>query len=276
MHIPRLLTTSLPALLLAGCTAAPVADGRLQIAPVERIRHAMHRSDALYQTGRYFQGQIRYEQAIAAYREALAANPDHVPALNGLAVVHASLGRFAEAEAHFQQALALAPGQAYLYNNLGYAYLRAGRVEAAQAALAKAVALAPDDDRYAANFALATETLARRHAPAIPVASGAPATAAPPRLEIANGNGVRGSAARTAGLLRQHGLPAARLTNERPFLQQHTEIHYLAGRRDDAQRIDHLLPVDARLVEIRAMQRGTELRIVLGHDLRRSPQRGLP
>ena len=271
-------TTAIAAFLLSGCTAAPIADGRPHILPVERVQHAMNRADAMYHTGRYFQGQIRYEQAQQAYREALALNPDHVPALNGLAIIAANQGRFAEAERHFQQAIALAPNDAYLYNNLGYAYLRADRPDEGQTALAKAVDLAPDNPHYAANFAKATEALAlRRHKLAAERAHKASTPEAAPRqsadesnllLEVANGNGVRGMAARTAGLLREFGLPATRLTNARPYRQWQTEIQYLAGHEQEAILVQAALPVAARLVEIEAMQRGIELRVVVGHDLR--------
>lgn len=289
-------TTAILSALLAGCSAAPVADGRLHIVAVERVQHGMARAEAMYRTGRYFQGQIRYEQAVAAYRAALAENPDHVEALNGLAVIAASRGQFADAERRFQQAIALAPAAAYLLNNLGYAYLREGRSVEAQVALARAVDLAPDNAHYRANFAQATEVLAqhkrmqhqarpnmapqptvsetaRAPAPSVSVsapvaAAGAAAPARPPRLEVANGNGVRGMAARTAGLLREIGLPASRLTNERPFRRWRTEIQYLAGHEAQARQVDMLLPVNTRLVEIPALQRGVELRVVIGHDLR--------
>lgn len=272
--------SAIAAVVLSGCTAAPIADGRLHISPVQRVQHAMHRADAMYHTGRYFQGQIRYEQAQQAYREALAANPDHVPALNGLAIIAASQGRFAEAERHFQQAIALAPNDAYLYNNLGYAYLRADRPDEGQTALARAVDLDPDNPHYTANFATATEHLAQRRqrlaAASARDAVRKEAEAAARRiddadgllLEVANGNGVRGMAARTAGLLKEFGLPAARLTNARPYRQWQTEIQYLAGHAHEADRVRELLPVAARLVETPAMQRGIELRVVVGHDLR--------
>lgn len=266
-------TTLLAAALLGGCSSAPVADGRLQIVPFERTRHAMGRAEAMYQTGRYYQGQVRYTHAIEAYRKALAENPDHVDALNALAVAHASLGQHAEAEQAFQQAIALAPDAAYLYNNLGYAYLRAGRIEEGQVALARALDLAPDNARYTANFAQATEALAelRRSQRALAQAArpdaGARDGGAPLRLEVANGNGIRGMAARTAGLLRQFGLPSARLTNDRPFRHTQTEIQYVAGRQDSAQQVSKLLPVTSQLVEMPALQRGIEVRVVIGHDL---------
>lgn len=267
----------LVAAALSGCNAVPVADGRMHILPVERVRHAMPRADAMYQTGRYFQGQIRYDRAQQAYREALAENPDHVLALNGLAVIEASLGRFSDAEVHFQQAIALAPDAAYLYNNLGYAYLRADRPEEGQTALARARDLDPDNRHFAANFADATEALARHRqqlaaAESTSKNSQSPMTGmtdalAPPRLEIANGNGIRGMAARTAGLLREFGMPTRRLTNAQPYRQWRTEIQYLAGRESDALRVEQILPIDARLVEMTAMQRGIELRLIVGHDL---------
>ena len=69
---------------------------------------------------------------------------------------------------------------------------------------------------------------------------------------MANGNGIRGMAARTAGLLRQFGLPSARLTNDRPFRHVQTEIQYLAGRQDSALQVSALLPVASRSAEMTA------------------------
>lgn len=270
--------TAIAAFVLSGCTASPIADGRLHISPVQRVQHAMHRADAMYHTGRYFQGQIRYAQAQDAYREALSANPDHVPALNGLAIIAANQGRFAEAERYFQRAIALAPDDAYLFNNLGYAYLRADRPVEGQTALAKAVDLDPDNPDYTANFAKATEALAlhrqqlaaehARQSAMVQTAALQATTENDLRLEVANGNGVRGMAARTAGLLKAFGLPAVRLTNARPYRQSQTEIQYLAGHEHEAALVQTALPVAARLVEIATMQRGIELRVVVGHDLR--------
>lgn len=280
MRRPLFATSAAFAAILCGCSAAPIADGRFNILPIERVQHAMSRAEAMYHTGRYFQGQIRYDQALRAYRAALEENPDHVAALNGMAVVEASLGQFADAETHFRQAIALAPDAAYLYNNLGYAYLREGRATEGQVAIARALELEPDNPHYAANFDTATEAIAHRRQQAATLAhfgerdaedraeAKSATTDRHSRIEIANGNGIRGMAARTAGLLRDFGLPAARLTNARPYRQWQTEIQYLAGHELEADRIEALLPVDARLVEISAMQRGIEVRLIVGHDLR--------
>src|SRR6185369_13497067 len=56
--------------------------------------------------------------------------------------------------------------------------------------------------------------------------------AAPPRIEIANGNGVTGMAARLGALLRANGLVhRALLSNVPPFDVSTTVVHYRAGFR---------------------------------------------
>lgn len=274
--------------LLGGCSSTPVTDARLlRIAPVERIEHSINRTDALYQTGRYYQGQIRYDKAIAAYQQVLQANPDHVDAHNALAVIHASLGQHQLAERHLKEALALAADVGYLYNNLGYAYLLQGRDAEALAALERAKALSPDSERVAVNLSVAAFRVGEQMAvaPSLVAAaqsarSGAqsvevprsdagadPGTMRLVRMEVANGNGIRGMAKQTAHWLSRQGFPAARLTNHKPYRQAVTEIQYARGLKTEALRLSAALPGNAVLVAAGALQRGVQVRIVIGRDL---------
>ena len=66
------------------------------------------------------------------------------------------------------------------------------------------------------------------------VAAAAPRITAVPvaqryRLEVSNGNGVTGMAKRVGQMLAVTGLPQARLTNQKPFVQQFTEIQHRDG-----------------------------------------------
>ena len=98
------------------------------VRPMQTVRHGAD-SQALYQTGRYFQGQGRYEQAIAAYSQVLKADPDHVDAHNALGVIYSQQGRPELAEQQFRAALEIAPDTARVHNNLGYHLMGSGRLE---------------------------------------------------------------------------------------------------------------------------------------------------
>lgn len=120
-------------------------------------------ADSAYGQGRAHHLAGRYEEAIQAYRAALAADPRHVRARNALAAAFASQGDFAQAipiwrELTAEATLASGPGKAYLFANLGYAYLLGGDYEQAVVALEKACLLDPLNHRAWHNLG---ETLRR-------------------------------------------------------------------------------------------------------------------
>lgn len=274
--------------VLAACSSIPTEDGpALLISPVQRVEHSALSADAWYQTGRYHQGQSRYDEAAAAYESTLRANPDHAEAHNALGVVYASQGRYGLAEQHFQSAMALSGGAAHVYNNLGYAYLLQGRNAEALLALERARELQPDNPHVLANLATVAQrvgelalsvqdTLRGRSelaspspavtAPAAPASQSAAVVTISPRLELANGNGVRGMARQAAEVLREHGIPVARLTNQKPYRQAFTEVQYLKGLESEAVRIGALLPPGTSFVAKASLQRNAQIRVVLGRD----------
>jgi tetratricopeptide (TPR) repeat protein len=257
------------------------------VTPLERTEHSIDRAAALYQTGRYFQGQNRYEPAIAAYQQLLGLIPDHVDAHNALAVIYATLGDYQQAERHFKAALSVAADAGYLYNNLGFLYLSQGRDAEALATLERAKQLSPDNERVVANLSLAAFRVGQQVAAgaaqgrssedplgkpliveSVPTAGGG-GVAEPllVKLEVANGNGIRGMAKQTARWLNHHGFPTARLTNQKPYRQEVTEIQYAQGLEAEAVRLGAALPGNAVLVAVDGLQRGVQVRIVVGHDL---------
>lgn len=144
------------ALLLAGCSTARNQVSPERIAtPTSTTRHGANPIDAYYALGRYYQGQLRYDQAIAAYQEVLEAQPKHADAHNALGVIYALQGRQALAESELRAALGLMPGAAHIHNNLGYALLMQGRVTEALPAFEEAVRLDPDYARASENLQLA-------------------------------------------------------------------------------------------------------------------------
>lgn len=86
------------------------------------------------------------------------------------------------------------------------------------------------------------------------------------RIEIANGNGVRGMAARMGGYLRDNGYASPRLTNHQTFSQRRTEIQYVAGSADLARQVERSFGQPARLVQVASLERQAPVRVVLGKD----------
>jgi Flp pilus assembly protein TadD len=111
-------------------------------------------AEAQYALGRYYQGQQRYTQAIEAYRKALAANPAHVSAHNGLGASLLLAGQNALAIEQFKTGLQHQPRSAALWNNLGYAYSLSGENRLAEFALKQALDLDPADTKTNSNLAM--------------------------------------------------------------------------------------------------------------------------
>lgn len=142
--------------LMAGCAANPENRGALlDIQPVYNVRHSSDNPEMHYQLGRYYQGQRRYDQALAAYEHALKASPEFVEARNGKGVIYANQGKYDLAIEEFKAALEHAPQAAHVHNNLGYAYYLKGQYEDAAAAMEQAIAFDPDSRRAHNNLGLA-------------------------------------------------------------------------------------------------------------------------
>lgn len=95
-------------------------------------------------------------QALQAYRQALAQDPESIEALNGIAVCYDRLGRFEDARLHYETALGIDPTSAMLLNNYGLSLWLQGDARGAERFLRLAAA-AGDPDVQAASL----RTLAR-------------------------------------------------------------------------------------------------------------------
>jgi hypothetical protein len=109
-------------------------------------------------------------------------------------------------------------------------------------------------------------------APAAASSSAAPSSSAqaesdPVRLEISNGNGVTGAAARLARTLDVDGLKTTRLTNVKHFNVPLTRIEYPDAQQRMAETLSQRLgvPLKVRRAAAGADQRA-DLRLVLGLD----------
>ena len=87
-------------------------------------------------------GQL--DEAIAAYRQAIALKPDYPEAHSNLGNALKDKGQLDEAIAAYRQAIALKPNYPEAHNNLGNALRDQGQLDAAIAAFRQAIALKPD------------------------------------------------------------------------------------------------------------------------------------
>lgn len=126
----RIATLCTGALLLA------CADIAYRAPPADPVPTA----ERAYLSGRSHHLAQRFEQAKAAYEQALFAVPSHVNARNGLAVLYAERGELDTAIGHWVAMTASNTGvdSAFLFSNLGYAYYLRGEFAQARAALESA------------------------------------------------------------------------------------------------------------------------------------------
>ena len=89
----------------------------------------------------------RFDEAVDAYERVLAVRPDHPVALNNLGNALGALGRYGPAVDAFRRALARKPDDVVVMRNLANVQLQSGRSAAALAWLKRARKLAPDDPR---------------------------------------------------------------------------------------------------------------------------------
>ncbi len=85
----------------------------------------------------------RYEEAIAAFKRAIALDPDEGDAYFNLGDAYSDVGRWAEAVEAYKQAIVRRPRDGEAYNNLGVAYFKSGSYGNAFDALTEAIRIHP-------------------------------------------------------------------------------------------------------------------------------------
>lgn len=285
-------------LVASGCAALdPRAPAAWKVEPVFNVTHSTQSSQAYYSLGQYFDGSMAWDKAIDAYRKAIAADARNIEAYNALGVALARSGRYQDAETTLRQAVALAPGRTHVRNNLGYVLLMAGKPLEAVVELKAVVdqdgnnAIARANlrdamDRSAAAAPATTVAVARplpvdpavgRTSVDAPVAVPAPAVAIPitssldkpvrtATLEVSNGNGVPGMAARVGHWLEQKGMPTERLSNQQPFTQRLTVVQYRVGHEQAARQVAESLPANAMAEPRPTPGLRSDVRVILGRD----------
>jgi tetratricopeptide (TPR) repeat protein len=126
------------------------------------------RAAVLTQIGIDLHDRGRYEDAVAAFEEALALEPDRVRAIRGKALCLSQLGKAQEALAFAEEAVKLARYPGLSYSTLGLVLHRLGRRDEAEKAFHLGMENTPDDFRVYYNFAcywaeVANEEACRRY-----------------------------------------------------------------------------------------------------------------
>jgi tetratricopeptide (TPR) repeat protein len=115
---------------------------------VERLR-----AKTILEIGRTRFNADRYEEALAAFEEAIAADPTFLRARTAKAHALKMLGRAREAVEVCEDVIAREPGYALAHSTLGSALQTVGRAREALAAYRRAEELSPDDRLVHYNFA---------------------------------------------------------------------------------------------------------------------------
>ncbi|MCC7599710.1 tetratricopeptide repeat protein [Janthinobacterium sp. FW305-129] len=231
--------------------------------------------------------QLGQLETARAMLQALAQEAPTARAYNNLGYVLYLQGEYAQAAAVLRQSLQLDNGQQPARANLELAIAALARsVSTVDAVDATAEAIAPDlAPKPAAPasrlqltqlqpniFALSWRDapVAPRAAVPVPVKLAAPlAPAAPlPRLEVINGNGETGMAARMRGMLGGMGISVLRLGNQRPYGVQASSIVYRPGHAQAAAALALALGGMPQLqaADGGGIGAGADLRLLLGKD----------
>ena len=113
-----------------------------QTTSLARLRHRPNRRALeAARTAQKFAESGAREQALAAWEEAVAADPEFSDAHGNLGAQYARMGRASEAAAEFRRAIALDPGTAMHQSNLAVVLAGQGQLDEAESWARRAVAL---------------------------------------------------------------------------------------------------------------------------------------
>ncbi|WP_204153833.1 tetratricopeptide repeat protein, partial [Leptolyngbya sp. CCY15150] len=118
-------------------------------------------SDLFWSIGSDLHQLREYEEALAAYDQALDIKPDFHEALSNKGVVLDNLGRYEEALAAYDQALDIKPDFHEALSNKGFALINLGRYEEALVACDQALDIKPDFHMALSNKGFALINLGR-------------------------------------------------------------------------------------------------------------------
>ncbi|KAI1301620.1 Protein O-mannosyl-transferase TMTC2 [Halotydeus destructor] len=110
--------------------------------------HESTRISALFNLGRLFADDARYQDAIGVYREAISRMPKHYQAhslYNMMGEAYFKLGNFAEAQEWYIQALKVKPGHIPAHLTMAKLLFKMTRLQEAEQWFLKAKSIAPND-----------------------------------------------------------------------------------------------------------------------------------
>lgn len=119
-----------------------LAGARLQ----DALEIAPDDPDLQVDLGSLFYRTRQYDDAVARFRAALEESPDHIGAIDGLALVAATQNRYSEARSHLQHLLRLDPNSSKHWLHYGDMEHYLGNATEAFAAWNKALSLEPVDE----------------------------------------------------------------------------------------------------------------------------------
>ncbi len=123
----------------------------------DRLRAEMH-----FERGRQLFNVRKYEEALAAFEEAIAADPGFIRPYAGKANALTVLGRFDEALVVCDDAIGRDPSYAVIYTMRGAVFRNLGRRDDANADYELATKLGPDDALVHFNYACFWAHMGRR------------------------------------------------------------------------------------------------------------------
>jgi Flp pilus assembly protein TadD len=250
----------------------------------EAIRRDPLMVEAYTALGMSLAAQQRYNDAIFEFRAAIVLEPHAAHLHNNLGYAYLLSGQTEQAVTALEEAQGLDPAHAKSAENLRIARTRLGN------AVPQAVSFASTTPAVQSTtmpkpatslvevapqvFELRTPPKARHFEkiealPLPPFPQQQPRAMSAPsfKLEIANGNGVLGLAKRVAGRLVGAGVRTARLTNQRPFKQPITEVHYREGYAAAAAALASKLQHPVQVKPMHDLASHIDVRLVLGKDV---------
>ena len=145
LYYPAALARDADALYLGVAQVAESsnrAEGIVQLAAAI-ARYQPAAAEYSLQLGDALRASRRFQEAIAAYQEAVRREPQSAIAHQRLALALTRVRQFKHADIEFAEALRLAPGDAAIPKEIGLSYLEQGRVPEAAACFENCLALDP-------------------------------------------------------------------------------------------------------------------------------------
>lgn len=122
----------------------PIELGQNQLNFSHKKTSNKEQAIANFNQGQDWKKQGKFEQAIACFQKAIAADPNYIPAHNNLGTLLQQQNRLSEAITCYQNALKINPNSALTLTNLGSIYLIEGQLNQAEELLKRALELNPE------------------------------------------------------------------------------------------------------------------------------------